>query len=164
METLPVGSIGIELGREGGVLRVRFIIEGDVERIFWPDEAAPDRTDELWRRTCFEAFVRTPDGYREYNVSPSGEWASYRFDGYRTGMMAAAERAALRGMAEAKDVMMLDVGIELPPEASGPLGLSAVIEDTDGGVSYWALAHPSDKPDFHHPDSFGLTLPAVEPS
>jgi hypothetical protein len=42
------------------------------------------------------------------------------------------------------------------------IGLSAVIEDVDGGLSYWALAHPSDKPDFHHPDSFALTLPPPE--
>ena len=37
--------------------------------------------------------------------------------------------------------------------------LSAVIETTDGAMSYWALAHPSAKPDFHHPDSFVLDLP-----
>jgi hypothetical protein len=41
------------------------------------------------------------------------------------------------------------------------LGLSAVIEDIDGRLSYWALKHPPGKPDFHHPDSFALdvTLP-----
>ena len=32
------------------------------------------------------------------------------------------------------------------------LALSAVIEAIDGAKTYWALAHPSDKPDFHHPD------------
>jgi hypothetical protein len=26
------------------------------------------------------------DGYVEYNLSPSGAWAAYRFDGYREGM------------------------------------------------------------------------------
>ena len=35
---------------------------------------------------------------------------------------------------------------------------TAVIEEADGTKSYWALAHPSDKPDFHHPDSFALDL------
>ena len=34
----------------------------------------------------------------------------------------------------------------------GRIGLSAVIETTDGALSYWALAHPAEKPDFHHPD------------
>jgi hypothetical protein len=45
------------------------------------------------------------------------------------------------------------------PSGARRLGLSAVIEATDGTISYWALAHPSDKPDFHHPDSFVLELP-----
>ena len=48
--------------------------------------------------------------------------------------------------------------IELPPGAEA-LALSAVIERVDGSISYWALRHPSDKPDFHHPDSFVLDLP-----
>lgn len=45
--------------------------------------------------------------------------------------------------------------------AQGPwlASLSAVIEERHGAKSYWALAHGSDKPDFHHPDSFVLELP-----
>ena len=38
------------------------------------------------------------------------------------------------------------------------LGLSAVIEDDSGKLSYWALKHPSGKPDFHHPDTFVLEI------
>ena len=36
------------------------------------------------------------------------------------------------------------------------LGLAAVIEETSGRKSYWALAHPPGKPDFHHSDCFAL--------
>ncbi len=39
------------------------------------------------------------------------------------------------------------------------LALSAVIEETDGRLSYWALAHPAAKPDFHHAEAFVLSLP-----
>jgi hypothetical protein len=39
-------------------------------------------------------------------------------------------------------------------DASWRLGLSALIEDTSGRTSYWALAHPAGKPDFHHNDCF----------
>jgi hypothetical protein len=52
----------------------------------------------------------------------------------------------------------METRLELPIGATR-LGLSAVIETVDGFFSYWALAHPSDKPDFHHPDSFILELP-----
>jgi len=41
------------------------------------------------------------------------------------------------------------------------LGISAVIESGDGTKTYWALHHPSDKPDFHHPGSFLLKSPAL---
>lgn len=48
----------------------------------------------------------------------------------------------------------------LPADAPWRLGLSAVIEETSGAKSYWALAHAPGKPDFHHPDAFALDLPA----
>ena len=44
------------------------------------------------------------------------------------------------------------------------LGLSAVIEEVNGRKSYWALAHPVGKPDFHHNDCFTLELSVSEGS
>jgi hypothetical protein len=40
--------------------------------------------------------------------------------------------------------------------------LSAVIEAKDGSKSYWALAHPPSKPDFHNADCFTARLAAPE--
>jgi hypothetical protein len=58
----------------------------------------------------------------------------------------------------------LDCLPDLSRQASWRLGLSALIEDRSGGMSYWALAHPPGKPDFHHTDSFALEFsPAVQP-
>ena len=48
------------------------------------------------------------------------------------------------------------------PDNGAKLALSAVIEELDGTKSYWALAHPPGKPDFHHPDCFALTLGAPD--
>jgi len=53
---------------------------------------------------------------------------------------------------------------DVSEEGPWELGLSAVIETKTGDLSYWALAHPSEGPDFHHTDSFVLTLPPVEPA
>ena len=39
-------------------------------------------------------------------------------------------------------------------------GLSAVIEEAGAVKSYWSLAHPPGKPDFHHPTCFAATLAA----
>ena len=52
----------------------------------------------------------------------------------------------------------LDALSSLPSEAGWRLGLAAVIEETDGNKSYWALAHPPGKPDFHHADGFAYDL------
>lgn len=57
---------------------------------------------------------------------------------------------------------VLSVALNDPAFATpGPwlASLSAVIEEPHGTKSYWALAHRSDKPDFHDPDSFVLELP-----
>ena len=47
------------------------------------------------------------------------------------------------------------------PKGVWRVGFSAVIEERDGTMSYWALAHPPGKPDFHHRDCFALELPAA---
>ena len=154
----PATGVEVHVERDGQLLWLRFVVCGEVERIAWPAEAAQGRADDLWRHTCFEAFVSADDGYVEYNLSPSGQWASYRFDSPRMGMRNAEEVATVLGMDGAFDQMALEARIELP-HAAHRMGLSAVIEDVDGGISYWALAHPSAKPDFHHPDSFVLDLP-----
>ena len=53
---------------------------------------------------------------------------------------------------------VLTADVTLPDDAGGAVGLTAVIQGLDGAMGYWALAHPSDKPDFHHPNSFALML------
>jgi hypothetical protein len=153
----PPIQIEVQFEREGVTLWLRFVVEGEVDGLAWPALADQERADALWERTCFEAFVSTDDGYVEYNLSPSGQWATYRFDSYRDGMREATQVATVLGLDGACDMAALEARIELPVGATR-LGLSAIIEATDGSISYWALAHPSAKPDFHHPDSFVLEL------
>lgn len=153
----PAVSLSVHHERQGDRLWVRFVVDGDVDAVAWPEPQPQGRGDCLWEQTCFEVFVTTRDGYREFNLSPSGQWASYRFDGYRTGMIDASERAADLALDLASDMLALEALIDLPPEA-GSLGLSAVILGYDGSKSFWALTHPSDAPDFHHPASFTLAL------
>src|SRR5690349_12825659 len=85
----PVSAIGVNVARlEDGQLSLQFTAVGRREDVLLPPLAGARRADELWRHTCFEAFVaplrREP--YYEFNFSPSGEWAVYRFDSYRSGM------------------------------------------------------------------------------
>ncbi len=156
----PAGlTLEVEARRAGRVLSLEYVLAGPVERVWRPEAAARVRTDGLWRATCFEAFVRTEaGGYVEYNLSPSGAWAAYRFDGYREGMRDLEMPAPFIVTRSAPGQFVLTADVTLPEDTGDAVGLAAVIRAMDGAIGYWALAHPSDKPDFHHPDSFALDL------
>ena len=140
-----------------------FGVGAPAERFVIPATEDPARRDELWRTTCFEAFlgVHGQDGYREWNFAPSGDWAAYDFSGYREGM-AEAEIGSPPYIRMEDNLTWWTLGATIATDAACrfELGLSAVLEEKDGTKSYWALAHPSvDKPDFHHRDCFAARLP-----
>jgi hypothetical protein len=162
-----VTRIDVEAAREGRAgLMLEYQVEGVIVDIRLPAPSAATRTDELWQHTCFEAFLAGAGaGYFEFNFAPSTEWAAYRFDGYRAGMTPAPEMS-VPTIELQQDASNLNVRVKLAlPDISidGPLrlGLSAVIEEANGRKSYWALAHPPSKPDFHHRDCFALELPRI---
>jgi hypothetical protein len=100
-------------------------------------------------------------GYREFNLSPSGEWAVFDFRHYRDGGEAEIDPAPHIVVRRTINRLELDATIchdFLPQGSPLRLGLSAVIEDTAGELSYWALRHPPGKPDFHHTDAFTVQL------
>jgi len=150
-----------------GKLSLHYSLQGDIERLLVPPPQPARIGWKLWRHTCCEAFIRPSpgEGYYEFNFSPSGEWAAYAFSGYRQGAPRADPaldpQIALERTAESLELYAL---VDLPRlSIHGPvrLGLSAVIEEHDGTLSYWALRHPAARPDFHHADSFALSLDEV---
>jgi hypothetical protein len=148
-----------------GSLVLRYVVAGNIGDLMLPAATAPGRADELWRHTCFEAFIRgAPDGnYYELNFAPSTKWAAYQFTGYRTGMREATKIQAPKiEVVSTGERHTLRAALELSELSSAShwqLGLSAVIEEANGRKSYWALAHPPGKPDFHHSDCFAGELP-----
>ncbi len=162
-------SIEAYVGRSPrGNLSLRYYLAG-ARNVANPAFAHYARADGLWQHTCFEAFLTTSpgDGYYEFNFSPSMAWAAYRFQAYRKDMKNADELdrpfIEMRRSAETFE-LRTDLKLaglpNLPMDATWHLGLSAVIEETNGRKSYWALAHPPGKADFHHSDCFALALPA----
>jgi hypothetical protein len=154
-------------------LLVRFFMAGEPRHIKWPNlPEPPRRTDGLWRHTCFEAFLRPAgdEAYYEFNLVPSLHWAAYRFSGYRSGMEIVSEVGTPRGDAPSPDdrtdfvfsaTLEMERLASLPLDRAWHLGLSAIVEERNGRLSYWALTHPPGKPDFHHPDCFAVELAAA---
>ena len=152
---------------ESGSLSLTYFLNGDTTRLRIPPPRDPRRADGLWQHTCFEVFIaeKGQQSYWEFNFSPSGEWAGYVFRGYRDGGPIEDDKLdpgitvwSAANCFELEACVRLDRFLTITPQAALRLGLSAVIEENDGELSYWALKHPPGKPDFHHPDSFALEL------
>ena len=193
----PLTGIAVEVARVRPLkLQLRYVLLGNVRKVRLRLRE-PGGGGELWRHTCFEAFVRVGDDedYLEFNIAPSGDWAAYQFQRYREGMAPAKgvgaslldAQSRMGPLAPDRKALLKDGGFDtlerfepsffsLKAELSFSnamgravaepwhVGLSTVVEERNGRISYWALAHPPGKPDFHHPDCFALQLPAARPN
>ena len=128
-----VDRITVEAARVGPTaLLLTYIAAGRTADLAIPRTAAPERTDELWKHTCFECFIAVGDpahGYIELNLSPSTRWAAYRFTGHRAGMADAAIAAPRlevhTSQTELRLTASLDLASLLPPNAPWRLALTA---------------------------------------
>jgi hypothetical protein len=161
-----VRSLEVQLrAKEPDILLFQYLLVADMGRVRVPLPGAGERAEDLWKHTCFEAFIAPADalGYHEFNFSPSLDWAIYRFSAYREGMSpaeigGAPKISVRRDNAELELQSAVRVGhvAELRDARRLRIALAAVIEDDNGGLSYWGLRHPPGKPDFHH--SHGFTM------
>lgn len=173
-----VRALGVQLRAQGpDVLMLRYSLRAAMARLRVPPPRAGGagaRAQELWKHTCFEAFVAPLDapgqdhrgrGYLEFNFSPSLDWEIHRFGSYRAGGSRALIGAPPTiSLDRALDALELEATVRLS-DVDGlrdmghvRIGLAAVIEDDEGRLSYWALRHAPGKPDFHHSDAFALEV------
>lgn len=158
-------GVALSLGADGG-LEARFDCRCQAGALRLPQARTAEAADELWRHTCCEFFVGVAGdaAYREFNCSPSGQWAIYRFSACRTrepsgkNCVLPAPRVEFSPSAEGWTLHARLAAAALPEAAAGQieLGIAAVLEAADGNLSYWALRHAAARPDFHHRKSFVL--------
>jgi hypothetical protein len=161
-----IAAITVELGRgPGGHLILQYIASG-APRLLRP---SPERllhgrrADDLWLHTCFEAFIKPVGGaaYVECNLAPTGDWQAYALNGYRSGRRPAeaiAKPVVTSHLTDGVFTLRAEWRLgEAVTDAAWQIGLAAVIEDSNGAISYWALRHAPEQPDFHHADAFALT-------
>jgi hypothetical protein len=139
-------------------LNVVFSLQGEIARLRIPPPRAPRFKDNLWQHTCCEVFLaeKGAAAYREFNFSPSGEWAAYAFERYRRGAPVEVEPDFVVRKRESE--LQLSARVPLQERGALDVGLSVVVEDENGALSYWALRHGPGQPDFHRRDAFALEL------
>jgi len=152
---------------------LEYHLEGDLTCIFLPKlKRNPKLKDRLWEHTCFEAFLAWGDhpSYWEVNLSPSGDWNTIYFERYRVqkkvDAVSSVEFQVLKN-SKTQFQCLAEVDIPLTLEEnvshsldSSPLwvSLTAVIEEKNQTLSYWANHHEGNDPDFHLRKSFNLLL------
>ena len=160
----PVTNLTAEIRPNADGFDVRFFVQGDIAKLHIPQAAGSGRADDLWQTTCFEVFwheVGAP-GYREFNLSPSGQWAAYDFSDYRQkagdaqvdNIAMSTSHSAANGTGE----VQLHAQVASPLDYPAMIGLTAVIELNDGTMQHWALEFADGKPDFHDAACRTLTI------
>ncbi len=168
-ELAAVGAVTVHVSATPKVLGLSYELRSHVTiKIPSLQAERASRRDELWLHTCCELFARDPENpgpYLEFNVSPSGDWACYAFDGVLRGMrsvpwpdsidppqvkstMAQTESDPFRHR------LVVDLAIPRPALGARSQLFPTVVLETMAGTSFWAIWHPIDRPLFHHPDNF----------
>ena len=153
--------------RVENTLSITYFLLGELDKVMIPQlETGGERCDFLWEKTCFEFFLRSarPDSsrYWEFNLSPAGDWNVFSLTGYRQGLREENAIATLPFKTElSSNKLSLSLSVDIAALVGSQdilLGVSAVLilEKTE---SFWAIAHPTQQADFHHPKSFILRLP-----
>ena len=157
-----------------GVLELHYRLSGPLQRLRLPSQIAgepPQRRDQLWQSTCFEAFIGRAGqpGYWELNLAPNGDWNCYALNGYRQGLQPepriqalpfVLKQRQLEGELEQLELTLsLPIGALIPAASALELSVTAVLDDVSHGCSYWAWRHSGTEPDFHRRESF---LPLAE--
>jgi hypothetical protein len=147
----PIRAVTASITATAAGCEAEFRLDGQVPAIILPPPSTPDRRDNLWQTTCFEIFWQPLGGtyYREFNLSPSGQWAAYDFDSFREGMRdSPVEAIAIACSHDGKGlVLKASIAADLPAPAQ--VALNAIVEHPGGGMQFWALAFPPGRPEFH---------------
>lgn len=159
------------IARHANRLTLHYTLNGNLAQVKIPPAAdPPTRTLALWEHTCFEFFLGEPgcNRYWEFNLSPSGHWNVYRLEGYRQSLQEELEFTGLPFTVQhffppaSPQTLALQIDLDitpiLPPSAHVEVAITAVIQQQNGHISYWALTHCAPEADFHQRQSFEIAL------
>ena len=162
--TAPPVKVRGEIERQNNQLAIAYRLMSN-EMLIPKPANLPLRQFDLWEHTCCELFLGVKDSpqYWEFNLSPAGHWNVFRMSDYRQNL---AEEMAFETLpfqvCDRADYLEITLNIDLariiPPKQHLEVGITAVIEDRQNQLSYWALTHPGKAADFHLRSSFAIAL------
>lgn len=147
----PIRAVTANIHATTDGCEAEFRLDGMIGAIALPAPGPSVRTDNLWQTTCFEIFWQPMGGtsYREFNLSPSGRWAAYDFDGFREGMRDAPVGAMALATSHDDGELVLKAQIAADLPAPAQVALNAIVDHGNGALQFWALAFGPGKPEFH---------------
>jgi len=154
------------ISRNKNILDVTYTLSGDLSTVSLPVQITrPLRKDNLWKETCFELFFKDQqkENYWETNLSPSGNWNLYKFNSYRKDMneerliQNIPNKVSSSGTSYSIN-FQINCSSLFPVTTKLSIGTSSVIKLFSGQISYWALTHLNQEPDFHNSQGFLIVL------
>lgn len=137
---------------------ISYKLHGDLSQLDLGD-GHPHRARiiKLWEKSCFELFMKDTNGsYIEFNFSPVFEWNAFYF------VKKGDELKEYLKMDTVKiDVLLSDEVFHLIVEidknkfpnaffdSALEVGMTSVLKEKNGSLSYWAIKHCDSKPNFH---------------
>lgn len=159
----PHITIETELNTTESSIFISYKVSGELATIdLGHGEPNHARVMKLWEKSCFELFIKTKeDSYIEFNFSPEFEWNCFYFPQKGAPLLEYARVDSVKtDILLSLDVFHLIVELDKKKFPDGffqgalSAGITSVIKETNGKMSYWALSHEDKRPNFHHFDSF----------
>lgn len=165
LSTAPDITIETEFNLNQESVYISYRIRRGVTLIDLGDPAPhKNRVSNLWEKTCFELFIKNKkDQYIEFNFSPNFEWNCFYFNKSGDGLKEWEKMPtpAIDILLSSEHFLLfIDIKKENFPKeffkdkSQLSAGITSVIKDKSGSLSYWALTHADTRPNFHHFDSF----------
>lgn len=136
-------------------LKVNYQIEGDISQYNFSQKTKQQRADRLWLDTCFELFIANRDKkeYWEINTSPSTEWNSYYFTGYKENMRESTIFSTPKIITDS-DESQYKLSFETTIkkgflEKKLHINICVILLDRDGERNFYSINRRNNTPDFH---------------
>lgn len=164
-KTAPEIVIEAELNTNQDALFISYKVTGKELPLIDLGHEIPQhkRVIKLWEKTCFELFIKNQkDSYVEFNFSPEFEWNAFYFV-KKGATLTEYERidSVKTDILLSLNVFHLIVQIDKRKFPDGffdgnelSAGVTSVVKQKNGSLSYWALSHEDTRPNFHDFRSF----------